>query len=73
MRKLLHPLFRVAEAHFGEQGQHLIVALGPGYLLMQAQDFTHLRTDRFHRIKGVTRVLRHQADARPAQAVEPSG
>nr|VUD28195.1 Uncharacterised protein [Raoultella sp. NCTC 9187] len=71
MRILVKALFRMAQADFLQQGQHLTLALGGAVLLMQTQDLPDLGADSLHRVQRVARVLRHQADARAAQAIEP--
>ena len=67
---LIDALFRVAQPNFGQQRQHLRFTRRGAAFLMQTQDFPHLRADGFHRIQGVARILRHQANPRAAQAVE---
>ena len=71
MRVLVKALLGMAQADFLQQRQHLILALGGAVLLMQAEDLPDLGADGLHRVQRVARVLRHQADARAAQAIEP--
>ena len=67
---LIDTLFRVAQSDLRQQRQHLRFTLYGAAFLMQSQDFSHLRADGFHRIQGVARILRHQANPRAAQAIE---
>ena len=70
---LIDALFRVAQPNLRQQRQHLRFTLCGAALLMQTQDFAHLRADGFYRIQGVARILRHQTNPRAAKAVEAFG
>ncbi len=70
MRILVKTLFRVAETDFSEQVKNLLSALSGGEGLMQPQDLFHLLTNGFYRVERITGILRDQADAHSAQAVQ---
>ena len=70
MRVLVKTLFRVAEPDFSEQVEDLLPAFGGGEGLMQLQNLFHLLTNGFYWVKRIAWVLRHQADAHSAQAVQ---
>lgn len=70
MRILVKTLFRVAETDFSEQVKNLLSALSGGEGLMQPEDLFHLLTNGFYRVERITGILRDQADAHSAQAVQ---
>ena len=70
MRILIEALLRVAQSNLRQQRQYLRFTFRGAAFLMEAQNFTYLRADGFHRIEGVAWILGHQANSRAAQAVE---
>lgn len=67
---LRHALFGVAQADLCQQGEHLLVALGAGHLLVELNDLSDLRPDGLHRVERITRILRYQANSRAAKGIE---
>ena len=70
MRILFHALCGVAQPHFSQQGEHLFITLCVGHFLVKFNYFTHLRTDGFHRVEGITRILRDEANPRATKGIE---